>query len=188
MSEEVVQSSKQSHLVLRTFAGLVDCLIVAGIDCALMYIVWLLGMAAGALDSHLDHWMELLMSVPLFFADGATVLLLPASIVYLNMNQAWDSSSTGLANLWLICCCLANWLYHVLFECSAYRGTLGKQLFGLSIVDAKGETLDFGTSSLRHFARILYTLTIGAGYLPLWGKNRNRALQDVISRTRIVKE
>ncbi len=188
MTEEALPISKQTQIARRALAGVIDCLIVGCIDCALMYIAWLLGMTTGALDSNVEHWMQLLQSVPIFIADGITVILIPLSLVYLNVVQAWDVSSIGVANLLLICCMAANWLYHVLFECSDYRGTLGKQVVGLSVVDSRGEAIDFGTSSLRHFSKMLCSLTLGFGFLPLWGEQRNLSMHDAISHTKVVKE
>ena len=50
---------------------------------------------------------------------------------------------------------IPTWLYYALMESSGYRGTIGKRLINLEVVDTYGNGISFGRASGRYFGRIL---------------------------------
>lgn len=167
--------------MFRAIAGLIDCLLIAVLDCMLMYMFWLIGMATGLLDARPEHWGQLLCTIPLFLLDGLTGVAAPAAMVYLNMANAFPSKTLQLANAFFVSIMFANWLYHVEFESSETRGTPGKLAMDLAVVNANnGSPVGFASATLRHFAKVISATLLFIGYLPIFG-SRKQSLHDLIS-------
>lgn len=169
---------------LRAIAAFVDALIIALVDCAIMYFTWLVGMAQGVLDTDLQHWEQILACSALFLLDGLFNVVLPASAVYLNNLEAFSLKTTDLANWFLFACVVANWLYHAIFESSDYQATPGQSLTGLTVVDQFDRKVSFATATMRHLAKMLALLICGIGLLPVWS-SRRIPLQDWLSKSTV---
>lgn len=180
-SDANADSKLSSSILVRTIAGAIDCLLIAVIDCTVMYAFWLIGMAAGLLDSRPEHWTQLFFTIPLFLLDGLTGLAAPAAMVYLNMSNAFPEKTINLANAFFVSIIFVNWLYHAEFESSNTRGTPGKLAMDLAVVNAKnGTTIGFASASIRHFAKLFSSAILFVGYLPIFGR-RKQSLHDLIS-------
>jgi RDD family. len=169
---------------LRAMAAFVDAIIIALIDCAIMYFAWLVGMAQGILDASLQHWEQILYSSAIFLLDGLFNIVLPASGIYLNNNEAFPLKTTNLANWFMTACVVANWLYYTIFESSEYKATPGQSLVGLIVVDQYDRKISFATATIRHLAKMLGGLFCGIGLLPIWTSKRV-PLQDWLSKSTI---
>lgn len=165
-------------------AAFVDAIIIALIDCAIMYFAWLVGMAQGVLDASLQHWGQILYSSAIFLLDGLFNIVLPASGIYLNNNEGFPLKTTNLANWFLTACVVANWLYYTIFESSEYRATPGQSLVGLMVVDRYDQKINFATATTRHLSKMLGGLFCGIGLLPIWSSKRV-PLQDWLSKSTI---
>ncbi len=78
------------------------------------------------------------------------------------------------------------WLYFALGDSGPSKGTMGKMALGLWVIDIKtGDRISFGKASKRFFAKILSTLILFIGYLPVFGKKQT--LHDYIAGTVVVK-
>jgi uncharacterized RDD family membrane protein YckC len=180
-SEAEAHYKPVSPILYRMIAGLIDCVVIAIIDCALMYAFWIVGMAAGILDARPEHWMHIICTIPLFLLDGLTGIAVPVAMIYMNYANAFPAITVSYANAFFVTLMLANWLYHAEFESSSTRGTPGKLAMELAVVSARnGGDIGFGSATLRHFAKILSSTILFIGYLPIFGK-RKLSLHDQIS-------
>lgn len=82
---------------------------------------------------------------------------------------------------------LVLWMYYALGESGSGGATMGKLMFGLNVVNNRtGENIDFSQATKRFFAKFVCVLTVFIGFLPIF--SGKRALQDLISSTRVVKK
>ncbi|MDZ4835199.1 MAG: RDD family protein [Candidatus Melainabacteria bacterium] len=181
-------SKPVSSILFRTIAGLIDCILIAIIDSALMYAFWVIGMASGLLDARPEHWAQLLYTIPLFLLDGLSGIAAPIAMVYLNLAGAFPEKTLNLANAFFLCIMVVNWLYHAEFESSNTRGTPGKLAMDLAVVNARnGGPIGFASASFRHFAKFLSSAILFIGYLPIFGRDK-RSLHDLISNCAVSSE
>jgi uncharacterized RDD family membrane protein YckC len=82
---------------------------------------------------------------------------------------------------------LIEWLYRAGLESSPFRGTLGKRLFGLTVVDARGERIGFGRATARHFAKLLSWLPLGLGFLAILLQQKRQGLHDQLAGTFVLR-
>jgi len=81
---------------------------------------------------------------------------------------------------------LLNWVYFTFLESAESQATLGKRLMGLKVTDLNGQPINLMRASVRHFAKILSTVTLFYGYLmPLFNKQR-QTLHDKVGRCLVV--
>lgn len=104
-----------------------------------------------------------------------------------------QAAAAGLqAGLWQLCWPLllgyallaAPW--HVIPECTRWRGSPGKRALGLAVVDMEGRTLTPARAGLRHAAGLLSWLTLNLGHALAAVPPQKRALHDYIAGTRVV--
>ena len=78
------------------------------------------------------------------------------------------------------------WPYYAYFESSARQATLGKQLFGLRVVDQRGVRLSFGHATLRHFAKVLSAIPLYLGFIIIAFNERKFGLHDIVAKTCVI--
>ncbi|MBW4890981.1 RDD family protein [Mucilaginibacter sp. HMF5004] len=85
-------------------------------------------------------------------------------------------------------------LYHSLCESTRFRGSIGKYILGLAVVDNLGYALTFGHALLRNLGKILYdvmSLVIGPfaflAYMKILWSFRHQGIHDQMSNCFIVK-
>lgn len=100
------------------------------------------------------------------------------------MELAGDSQWIGLANA-VIGICLRT-VYYAVLESSGLKGTLGKRLLGLAVVDAQGQQLTFGRSAGRAVSRSLLMVFSLPGLWVVFDK-RGKGIWDHIAGTRVVE-
>jgi uncharacterized RDD family membrane protein YckC len=76
--------------------------------------------------------------------------------------------------------------YCALCESSPWRGTLGKRLMGLAVVDVHGRTITFGQSWKRNAFKVLSFLPLGLGIWWALGSERRQTWHDRFARTVVV--
>ncbi len=79
-----------------------------------------------------------------------------------------------------------NWLYFAIGESSPLRQTLGMFICNISTHGWRSKRVTFLQANFRLLGRILSLLTIGIGFFSLLFDRRRLALQDRLSRTRVV--
>ena len=89
----------------------------------------------------------------------------------------------------------ATVLYHSLCESSRMRGSVGKYIFGLAVVDHLGYALTFGHAFFRNIGKIIYDIisfVVGPlaflAYLKILWSYRHQGIHDQISGCFIVKK
>ncbi len=82
---------------------------------------------------------------------------------------------------------IVNWLYFALQESSKSGATLGKKLCRIKVINQNLQQISFGTATGRYLGKLLSSFIFGIGYLiPLFRKNDNKALHDIIANTTVV--
>ncbi len=76
------------------------------------------------------------------------------------------------------------WLiYSIIMEASPVRGTFGKWLFGIQVVDQDGRQLTIARSVGRNLAKLLSYLPLSLGFLWVVFNKRKQGWHDLIART-----
>ncbi|CAN5145380.1 hypothetical protein BH09BAC6_BH09BAC6_16110 [soil metagenome] len=78
-------------------------------------------------------------------------------------------------------------LYHSIFEATPLRGSLGKKIIGLAVVDANGKRLSLPKALLRNVSRVVSTLPLWIGYFAVLWTDHRQAWHDQIAKTYIIK-
>lgn len=78
---------------------------------------------------------------------------------------------------------LCLWLYFALAESGTNGGTMGKNIFGIMVVDRNGKEITFAKATIRLAAKLLSVITL---FLPVFGNGR--CLHDVIAGTYVVRK
>ncbi|MFD0675275.1 MULTISPECIES: RDD family protein [unclassified Paenibacillus] len=79
---------------------------------------------------------------------------------------------------------LFYWVYSAIFESSKYKGTVGKIILSIVVMDLEGNKLTFGKASKRFLGKIVTTLTLLIGYLIAFGPYK-QTLHDKIANTNV---
>ena len=79
---------------------------------------------------------------------------------------------------------IVGWLYFALMESANQQSTIGKLMMGLAVVTEDGSPLTFRRASGRFFAKMLSSILLFIGYLPIFGKKRT--LHDRLSGTKTI--
>lgn len=78
-------------------------------------------------------------------------------------------------------------LYNTLCEATPMRGSIGKKLCRIVVVDADGQRLSVGRALLRNFSKIASSLAFGIGYLNILWNGRRQGWHDMIAKTYVIK-
>ena len=77
------------------------------------------------------------------------------------------------------------WMYFAVNESQTTRTTIGKDAFGLIVVDVQENQLTLGKASMRVIGRLLCNLTFGLGYVIAAFHPEKRGLHDLVAGTRV---
>lgn len=122
----------------------------------------------------------------------ATVLFFPQAILRVLLGLpvfSYDDEWGDRAALTAEACGLAlAVVYCATLEASGGQGSLGQQMMGLAVTDARGRRIGFGRALARQFAKVLSTLLCGIGYLlQLWNGKR-QTLHDMICGCLVLRQ
>jgi uncharacterized RDD family membrane protein YckC len=137
--------------------------------------------AAYLLDGLLTFWAMAIIAVPItLLLDLPSVSGLP------------DTPARGffVMKVFLAVAFLSKilaWLYFTLCESSHLRGTPGKRILGLAVIDLEGRRISFGRANKRYWAKLLSDIFY-LGYLPILISDRRQGLHDRIAGTVVVRE
>lgn len=82
---------------------------------------------------------------------------------------------------------IGSWLYCAFAESSNRRATLGKRIMGLQVVTSKGDRLNFGQASVRHFMKFLSLFTATVGFMMAGWTKRRQALHDMPTDSLVIR-
>ena len=77
--------------------------------------------------------------------------------------------------------------YYAVFESSEFRGTPGKLIMGIQVVNNSGQGISLGQAYLRWFCILFNYLTLYFGYLVAAVTRRKVALHDVLAKTFVIQ-
>jgi len=119
-----------------------------------------------------------LLFLPLFIISlFASVILMPLVALF----------NLTLFPSFFLLFAMTHWIYFATMESSARGATYGKRLFGLRVVDEKGQALSFARASLRYFAKFVSAVPLFLGFVMAFVTQRKQALHDLIAETVVVK-
>jgi uncharacterized RDD family membrane protein YckC len=126
---------------------------------------------AGTIDVCIEAAGALLFSALVFYAirllSDPSYGLTTATALYVSGIAAVAFLSVGA------------WLYCAFTESSNWRATLGKRIMGLQVVTSRGDKLNFGQASVRHFMKFLSLFTAAVGFMMAGWTKRRQALHDM---------
>ncbi len=110
------------------------------------------------------------------------------SIIYLGITLLLKlfSSQQISAELEELLVILLNMIYNIVMVATNYRGTLGKILFELAVVDENMQRLSLSHSIGRYFAYYYSYLTLGIGFLMIGLTKKHTGLHDKIAHTYVI--
>ena len=76
--------------------------------------------------------------------------------------------------------------YFIYYPASKYKGTFGKQMLGLIIVDNDGNQISLGRSFLRFIGSIISSIIIYLGFIMIGFTEKKQGLHDFIGGTLVV--
>lgn len=76
--------------------------------------------------------------------------------------------------------------YFIYYPASKYKGTFGKQILGLIIVDNDGNQISLGRSFLRFIGYIIASIILYLGLIMIGFTERKQGLHDMISSTVVI--
>jgi uncharacterized RDD family membrane protein YckC len=79
------------------------------------------------------------------------------------------------------------WLYYALFEASSWQATPGKRVLRLYVTDLHGRPITFTRATIRHFAKIISSLTFLVGYFLAGFTEKKQALHDLIASCLVLR-
>jgi uncharacterized RDD family membrane protein YckC len=104
--------------------------------------------------------------------------------------DAHETSRAALPQLTPLAILLAIpivWLYYALFEASSWQATPGKRVLRLYVTDLHGRPITFARATIRHFAKIISSLTFLVGYFLAGFTEKKQALHDVLARCLVLR-
>jgi uncharacterized RDD family membrane protein YckC len=134
-------------------------------------------------------WRRALACLVDFLIVAAAVV--PAAIVLIWIMEASHEdlgmkvrharylAGIGAVALWVF----GDWFYNACMMTSEWEATIGKRIFRVRILDAKGQRVTFWQATARHFSKFLSTFLLGAGFIMAAFSHRRQALHDVVADT-----
>lgn len=147
-----------------------------------------------SLNTALIQDSNFLMYCLILSALGTTILgyLSPATIIYyIYAQQKYiknildytpDLTIVALLTSFLLGF-LLKWLYFVSLEASWLKGTFGKRICGLVVLDQYDKRISWKRANKRYWGKLLSTLTLYIGFMLAGWTERKRALHDFTAGT-----
>jgi uncharacterized RDD family membrane protein YckC len=79
------------------------------------------------------------------------------------------------------------WLYYAFFEASSWQATPGKRALRLYVTDVNGRPITFARATIRHFAKMISSLTFLVGYILAGFTEKKQALHDIIASCLVLR-
>jgi len=78
-------------------------------------------------------------------------------------------------------------IYNTGFESTKMRGSIGKTICKLKVVNAQGERIRFANALGRNTAKLLSSLVVGMGFLNIFLDDRRQGWHDQLAKTYVIK-
>jgi len=135
----------------------------------------------------LAYFIDYIILIILIIMLGSVlgVIMGLAGFAYM-INSLSDESSASQLILNLVGI-VANIVYHSIFEATPMRGSIGKVILKLAVVDADGQRESFGKALSRNAGKILSSLVLGIGFLCVLWDDHKQAWHDQLARTYVIR-
>src|ERR1051325_5071702 len=81
----------------------------------------------------------------------------------------------------------APWLYEAFMMSSEWQATVGKRAMSIVVTDIDGKRVSFARATGRDFAKYVWALLLGIGFIIAAFTARRQALHDMIAETLVLK-
>lgn len=146
-------------------------------------------------DNLASYWWRLLAFIIDFvlmsFVLSFLVPLLNAKgITHINLAPPFDPYKISIHDASIIQAVFYVLLlfYNAIGEASAMKGTLGKKVCGLVVVDQDGEGLNLGVALFRSLGKILSVYLWGLGTFSIFWTDGKQGLHDLLAKTYVVRK
>ena len=144
-------------------------------------------------DNLATFWWRLLAFIIdyfiLSFLVGIILIQLPLfglNIKIQSINDMLKLSENENRALELIVC-LTLIIYNSICEASAMRGSVGKRIFKLVVVDIDGQGISYLNALLRSIGKVASLFFYGLGFVSILFTEHRQAFHDYIAKTYVVK-
>lgn len=80
------------------------------------------------------------------------------------------------------------WFYSAYMEASAFQGTVGKKILGLTVTDLDGNSIDISKATARFVLKIFLGIPLAMGPLFMMLTEKRQALYDIVLGTVVVED
>lgn len=81
-----------------------------------------------------------------------------------------------------------SWLYYAILESSEKRGTIGKIVLGIEVVDLQGNRISFARATGRYLGKLVSLSTFYVGYIMCAFTKRKQTLHDMMASCLVVNK
>ena len=78
--------------------------------------------------------------------------------------------------------------YHAVLESGSHQATIGKMLFHMYVTDEQGKRLTVLHAYRRYFAKILSSISLGAGFIAIGRNEKKQGFHDRIAKTYVLRD
>ena len=115
------------------------------------------------------------------------ILSIPYGVILLNIGELNYTDILNTYYLGFGIYFLIFVLYNAILERSGFRGSVGKKIMGIQVVDEFDNSLTFPKALLRNILKIVNILTLGIGFI-IAGFGRKQTLSDMILKCYVINE
>jgi uncharacterized RDD family membrane protein YckC len=144
-------------------------------------------------DNLATFWWRLLAFVIdyfiLSFLLGFILILLPSfglNIKIQSIDDVFKLSENEKTTLEIITYLMLI-IYNSVCEASAMKGSIGKRVFKLVVVDIDGQGLSFLNALLRSAGKVVSLFFYGLGFVSIFFTEHHQAFHDYLAKTYVVK-
>jgi len=147
-------------------------------------------------DNLASFWIRLLAFVIDMFLLSIVIniimaVLTPNSILSsIQKYNSLEAFSKMPANQLLILQITVNSIlivYNMICEASPMRGSVGKRICRLAVVDADGQGLTILNALVRSFGRVVSLFFWGIGFISIFFTEHKQALHDLVAKTYVIR-
>ena len=110
-----------------------------------------------------------------------------AFVIFSDANATSRAALPQLTLLAILLTIPIVWLYYAFFEASSWQATPGKRVLRLYVTDLQGRPITFARATIRHFAKIISSLTFLVGYFLAGFTEKKQALHDLLASCLVLR-
>ncbi|MBV6624944.1 MAG: RDD family protein [Rivularia sp. (in: Bacteria)] len=95
---------------------------------------------------------------------------------------------SAIAQFSLVINLVLNWIYFTGLESSKLKGTLGKLLLGIKVVDLNNERISLTQANIRYWSKLLSILVLMIGFIMTMFTSKKQGLHDMLAKTTVIRK